>query len=99
MNRLQKLTAGLIVLAALIPALAQTTSAQAKAKKQKVSQEQSSSVQIARGETLFEENCARCHNAPRAFPPQISATIVRHMRVRASLSASDEKALLRFMNP
>lgn len=53
----------------------------------------------SRGETVFQENCSRCHNAPQGFPPQISATIARHMRVRASLSAADEKALLKFLNP
>ena len=53
----------------------------------------------ARGSQVFQQNCSRCHNAPQGFPPQISGTILRHMRVRASLSADDEKALLRFMNP
>lgn len=53
----------------------------------------------SRGERVFKQNCARCHNAPQGFPQQISGTIIRHMRVRASLSAADEKALLEFMNP
>ena len=56
-------------------------------------------VATSRGERVFQQNCSRCHNAPQGFPPQISGTILRHMRVRASLSAADEKALLRFMNP
>ncbi len=51
------------------------------------------------GERVFQQNCSRCHNAPQGFPPQISATIARHMRVRASLSKKDEQALLRFLNP
>ena len=51
------------------------------------------------GERVFQQHCSRCHNAPQGFPPQISGTILRHMRVRASLSAPDEKALLRFLNP
>jgi mono/diheme cytochrome c family protein len=53
----------------------------------------------SRGEKVFQQNCSRCHNAPQGFPPQISASIARHMRVRASLSAADEKALLKFLNP
>lgn len=53
----------------------------------------------ARGEKVFQQNCARCHNAPQGFSSQISATIVRHMRVRASVSARDERDLLRFLNP
>ena len=51
------------------------------------------------GQTIFEQNCARCHNPPDGFSPRISGTIVRHMRVRASLSAHDEQELLRFFNP
>lgn len=51
------------------------------------------------GQRIFEQNCSRCHNAPEGFSPNISGTIVRHMRVRASLSKHDEEELLRFFNP
>jgi cytochrome c5 len=51
------------------------------------------------GQLVFDQNCSRCHNAPQGFSPRISGTVVRHMRVRAGLSAEDEKALLRFFNP
>ena len=51
------------------------------------------------GQRVFEQNCSRCHNAPEGFSPRISGTIVRHMRVRASLSQKDAQELLRFLNP
>src|ERR1700723_78428 len=51
------------------------------------------------GAVIFEQNCSRCHNAPEGFSPRISGTIVRHMRVRASLSEHDAEELLRFLNP
>ncbi len=51
------------------------------------------------GQRVFEQNCSRCHTAPESFSPRISGTIVRHMRVRASLSQHDEEELLRFFNP
>ena len=51
------------------------------------------------GEAVFKQNCVRCHTAPQGFSSHISGTIVRHMRVRASLSREDERALLRFLNP
>jgi mono/diheme cytochrome c family protein len=51
------------------------------------------------GERIFQQNCSRCHNAPEGFSPRISGTIVRHMRVRASLSKHDEEELLHFFNP
>ena len=55
--------------------------------------------QASDGAKKFEENCSRCHNAPEGFSPRISGTIVRHMRVRASLSKKDSEAILRFLNP
>ncbi len=51
------------------------------------------------GERVFAANCSRCHTTPDGFSQRISGTIVRHMRVRASLSEQDEKTLLRFFNP
>jgi cytochrome c5 len=51
------------------------------------------------GTRIFQANCSRCHNTPEGFSPRISGTIVRHMRVRASLSKHDEQELLRFLNP
>lgn len=51
------------------------------------------------GQRIFEQQCSRCHNAPEGFSPRISGTIVRHMRVRASLSKHDEEELLHFLNP
>jgi cytochrome c5 len=50
------------------------------------------------GERVFALNCSRCHNAPDGFSPHVAGTVVRHMRVRASLSVQDEKTLLRFFN-
>ncbi len=51
------------------------------------------------GTRIFMQNCSRCHNTPEGFSPRISGTIIRHMRVRASLSKHDEEELLRFLNP
>lgn len=51
------------------------------------------------GTRVFQQNCSRCHNTPEGFSPRISGSIIRHMRVRASLSKHDEEELLRFLNP
>ena len=51
------------------------------------------------GEKKFKQNCSRCHEAPQSFSPRISGSIVRHMRVRASLSEKDAREILRFLNP
>jgi len=31
--------------------------------------------------------------------PRITGTVIRHMRVRANLSASDERDILKYFNP
>lgn len=56
-------------------------------------------AKMSEGQRKFEENCSRCHNAPQSFPPSIAGTIVRHMRVRASLSEQDAWDILHFLNP
>ena len=50
------------------------------------------------GERIFVQNCSRCHTAPDGFSPSISGTVIRHMRVRASLSVHEEHELLRYLN-
>jgi mono/diheme cytochrome c family protein len=49
------------------------------------------------GERRFQANCGRCHAAPHKFPPRMMATIVRHMRVRATLTDEDMKLVLFYM--
>jgi cytochrome c5 len=49
------------------------------------------------GEKRFRANCGRCHAAPPKFPPRMMATIVRHMRVRATITDQDMHLILRYM--
>lgn len=49
------------------------------------------------GEKRFHANCGRCHQSPHKFPPRMMATIVRHMRVRATLTDEDMRAILAYM--
>jgi cytochrome c5 len=51
------------------------------------------------GEKKFQQNCSRCHNAPEVLPRRITGTVLLHMRVRASLSAEDERLILHYMAP
>ena len=91
---------GLIALTAaplLPPAMAQDQPATPANKKPAVAQ--AAPQQEDEGQRVFEQNCSRCHNQPEGFSPRISGTIVRHMRVRASLSKHDEEELLHFFNP
>lgn len=51
------------------------------------------------GERKFQTNCSRCHDAPEQLSPRITGTVLRHMRVRALLSAEDERDILRYLAP
>jgi cytochrome c5 len=52
-----------------------------------------------RGDLVWRANCSRCHNPPDQLNPRITGTIIRHMRVRANLTAAEERDILRFLNP
>jgi cytochrome c5 len=49
------------------------------------------------GEQRFRANCSRCHATPQKFPPRMMATILRHMRVRATITDDDRRLILFYM--
>lgn len=49
------------------------------------------------GEQRYHANCGRCHAAPQKFPPRMMATVLRHMRVRATITADDRRLILFYM--
>jgi len=51
------------------------------------------------GEKRFRASCGRCHNPPEEISPREARAVVRQMRVRAMLSAEDEKPILAFLAP
>jgi cytochrome c5 len=55
--------------------------------------------QSAQGEKLFHTHCGRCHNAPESISPKEARAVVRHMRVRATLTNEDERLILKFLAP
>lgn len=50
------------------------------------------------GEQRFKANCARCHAAPHKFPPRMMGTIIRHMRVRSTITDEDTQLILHYMS-
>jgi len=50
------------------------------------------------GEKRFRANCSRCHQTPHKFSPRAMATILRHMRVRATLTDEDARLILKYMS-
>ena len=51
------------------------------------------------GEKRFQANCGRCHNPPQSLSPREARTVVRHMRVRAMLSAEDARLIMQYLAP
>ena len=49
------------------------------------------------GEQRFRANCGRCHATPQKFPPRMMATVLRHMRVRATITDQDMRLVLFYM--
>jgi mono/diheme cytochrome c family protein len=49
------------------------------------------------GERRFRANCGRCHLSPQKYSPRVMATIIRHMRVRATLTDEDMRYILAYM--
>jgi len=94
------LTFGLVMITGS-PVIAQSNSPAEKSKTSGQSPKltESRETEERKGEQKFLQNCSRCHNAPEGFSPRISGTIVKHMRVRASLSEEDAREILRYLNP
>jgi mono/diheme cytochrome c family protein len=57
----------------------------------------SSQQLVAEGENKFHANCGRCHQAPHHLAPRVVMTVERHMRVRATLTDEDVKAIVAYL--
>jgi hypothetical protein len=51
------------------------------------------------GEKRFRANCGRCHHPPEELSPRKARVVLLQMRVRAMLSAEDERVILKFLAP
>jgi len=90
-------TVALFGLALVSSVFAGSHSANKEAAPTPVVREQDADAMRIEGEKRFHANCGRCHAAPQKFPPRTTATVLRHMRVRASVTEDDEKLILFYM--
>lgn len=81
--------------AAVAPAAAEKPVSTVKAKQARTIR--SETFTLAEGEKRFRQNCGRCHGAPDKFPPRMTATVLRHMRVRATITDEDARLVLWYM--
>jgi len=105
MNRNLGIATALAVLGCTL-ALASTVLAGSSANKNDSTKESASSPVVRnadadnmrlQGEQRFRANCGRCHAAPQKFPPRMMATVLRHMRVRATITDQDMRLVLFYM--
>jgi cytochrome c5 len=73
--------------------------AQRQANKPKPSSTQPATTESAEGERLFQTQCNRCHVAPEDLSPREAKAVLRQMRVRANLTAEDERLILKYLAP
>jgi len=100
-----KSTTSKIQIAILLCLLVTVSSALAGSASGKKNSEGTTSVQPVldadgmrvQGEQRFRANCGRCHAAPQKFSPRVMATVVRHMRVRATITDEDMRLVLFYM--
>ena len=88
--------AGILILVSTLWAAAPRKS-EGRAPTEVVSSSEDSAAMRLEGEKRFRANCGRCHAAPHKFPPRMMATIVRHMRVRATITDADMRLVLYYM--
>jgi hypothetical protein len=70
-----------------------------QSKLQNSSPARAATAAFSEGEKRFRTNCGRCHNPPEDISPREARAVVRQMRVRAMLSAEDEKLILAYLAP
>jgi cytochrome c5 len=73
-----------IVLLSAIPLVSQTGSNNNMSKTDDQHPAKSKTAQTPQdgdGQQVFQQNCARCHDAPQGFSTRIAGTITKHMRV------------------
>jgi cytochrome c553 len=92
----------LLVLSQLIAARSvaqQSANSPKKESKQTTKQPSPTAGSNLEGEKRFRTNCSRCHNPPEYLSPREVPAVVRHMRVRAMLSAEDQRLILEYLAP
>ena len=91
------IVAGILTLAFVSATHASGPAAKKDASAQPVVHNTDGGAMRVEGEQRFRANCGRCHAAPQKFPPRMMATVLRHMRVRATVTAEDQRVILFYM--
>ena len=88
-----------IVFLAVFGAAPPNATPQQRAAQPKPSPTQSATNTGDEGEKRFQLQCGRCHVPPEDLSPREAKAVVRQMRVRANLTAEDERLILKYLAP
>jgi cytochrome c5 len=88
----------IILLLAIFTAVAKNAASQQQAAAPKPAAKAATN-ESEEGEKRFETNCGRCHRPPENLSPGEARTVLRQMRVRANLTAEDERLILKYLAP
>jgi cytochrome c5 len=84
---------------ALVAVAGQNPAPKQQAAKLKQPVAASNANESAEGEKRFETHCGRCHVTPEDLSPREAKAVLRQMRVRANLSAEDQRLILKYLAP
>jgi cytochrome c5 len=100
LRQLRLVAALIVVFVCALVTTAQSPAPQQPTQKAKASSvARSSANESAEGEKRFQTNCGRCHVPPESLSPREVKAVVRQMRVRANLTAEDERLILKYLAP
>jgi cytochrome c5 len=88
-----------VLFLAVVAAAAQNPAPQVRPRKSATPAAQVPPNESAEGEKRFETHCGRCHVPPEDLSPREAKAVLRQMRVRANLSAEDERLILKYLAP
>jgi cytochrome c5 len=88
-----------ILFVAVLGVAAQNPAPKQQLAKAKLPPVQATTNASAEGEKRFETHCGRCHVPPEDLSPREAKAVLRQMRVRANLSADDERLILKYLAP
>jgi cytochrome c5 len=78
---------------------AQNSTSQTQANVRNSASSKPATAQSDEGEKRFQTQCGRCHAPPEDLSPREARAVVRQMRVRANLTAEDERLILKYLAP
>jgi cytochrome c5 len=91
--------ASIILFAVFLSAAAKNSSSQQQPDGQTLSTAKPAATEGEEGEKLFQTQCGRCHAIPEDLSPREARAVIRQMRVRANLTAADERLILKYLAP